>query len=887
MSDKNDGLKVDAQGYGAGNYIKQILHPQGLRRAVTESVSPKYQERMETLREADKGMRETAGNLKGYLVSAQAAFKDNRYLDVAHWCSQIDAGVRTMIMEGKPVVDLRDAEIAEFYTRYEDAEPDHEYFSADDGLVSTAGIMDRLFGNSIEKLYWKKVKESKLAVQSLIKKAGSLIAIVLSSLGRMGDARAKGNISVWIEDLQRIGKAQSEFQVFARGVYEKHLKQLADIVKANRPKPAVQSPVNQSKSAPPASIPTADKAEEAEELVEEKPVVAPKKEPGRPTVDEAAKKKEMGQIEQLQNLLKNPVQPGPMIAGPDPVAPEVGATPEVKPQVEAPKSTPTAEVPAPIVPEAPKVIETPKAAPRVPSPVVNFDSQEKVPTRVAPIVRAPEAPKMPEVESIPEPFTESAPEIKSAPPTPTVAPSGNAVRGRGRPRMYPVGESPTDIKKRERLNRLNPNPKDMVVPEPPVARSVEKAPEVNKSVEAPSTAPKTNKSKSDKPTGFYGLDEKWKDLDKLGDKWDYTPFLNELRKQINTGKIKKPDSTTGGKMTLVLLPTIKPDNLDAIQDKLMKELGHPVQFVTKENGTQIAKDYIDAGWDIQGMHYEEVKAIEEKNKKNPLEMLNDPEFLASLPRLGNGEFNQQKLLNDEGEVLAPTKYPDFQNLDHKTRKAVIDKLLELEKDPKNIIIPVRKEKGDKPADAELPKEVNVQNPVEPTTEEDEPEEDSNSEEVQDMKMYQHGDEVEKLVGKSMKDITPDDVWKILMNSREYVENLPKMPGDKKKYDVNLIAKFPEVKLLKTDDFDGTKAFFMTLRGFEKGNPLPKAKDKVANVENAVIKYSHQKFFSELQKVANSEDYGLMAAMMCAYSEEIEKYDPETSIKLIQAAEKLI
>ncbi len=305
------------------------------------------------------------------------------------------------------------------------------------------------------------------------------------------------------------------------------------------------------------------------------------------------------------------------------------------------------------------------------------------------------------------------------------------------------------------------------------------------------------------------------------------------------------------------------------------------------------------------MDYKEVQAFEEKNKINPLEMLDNPEFLASLPRLSNGMFDKGKLINDDIQIIqgkpvsVPSKYPDFQNLDEKTRKAVIDKLNKLEEDPANLIIPVKKEKkkpGESESKIESPiesieeksPEVNVQSPAaEPVAEENEFEEDPNSEEVQDMKIYQHGDEVEKLVGKPIKDITPDDVWKILMNSREYVENLPKMLGDKKKYDVNLIAKFPEVKLLKTDDFDGTKAFFMTLRGFEKGNPLPKAKDKVATVENAVMKYSHERFFSELQKVANAEDFGLMAAMMCAYSEEIEKYDPETSIRLIQAAEKLI
>lgn len=845
MSGKNDGFRVDAQGYGLGNYIKQYVHPSGARRAITESVSPKFEERMETLRDADKGMRETAGNLKGYLANAQKAFKDNRYLDVAHWCAQIDGAVRAMVTEGKPVVDLRDAEIAEFYTRYEDAEPDHDYFSADDGLVSTAGILDRLFGNSIEKLYWKKVKESKLAVQSLIKKAEKLIAIVLSCLGRMGDARAKGNISVWIEELQRIGKAQSEFQIFARGIYEKHLKELADIVKANKPKPAPTQTESVKPTSVPA-IPTADKAEEAAELVEEKPIVqeviAPKREPGRPTVDEAAKKKEMAQIEQLQSLLNNPVQPV--------------ENAKVEPVVEEVKEV------APIVPTS--IAEVPKAVPVVNKPEV------KAPEVVAPRVikapepvRVPEVTKMPEVQTIPEPFTERAPDVSKAPSA--VVPS-QGVRPRGRPRMYPVGESPTDIKKRERDARknqltqiLNPDDKPNVsVP----ARNIEKPTEVK----VPSVTTEAPKTTSE-------------------------PVENGV--DFNKKTIEAPLENSDKKMTMVLLPRIKPDNLDKIQLRLMKELGHPVRFVTIEQGEDLARDYIKAGWDVQGMTYEEVQAIEEKSKKNPLEMLDDPEFLASLPRLSNGFFDKGKLINDGGEtiqngklVTVQSKYPEFQNMDKVTRQAVIDKINKLQEDPANLIIPVRKEKN-KPGESETKLETPAETVKEKIPEVKAPEEikpldeeiadesiadEENiaplSEEEEDMVIYEHGDVLKKLMKKSIEQINKTDILHLLEDPN-YIKSLPR--NKDKSFNMDLIAKFPEFKIMQNAGM--SKKYISVLRNKEALEKRTKA--------------AHKLFFTELQKIANVEDYGLMAAMMCAYSEEIESVDPITSIRLIQAAEKLV
>ena len=767
-----------------------------------------------------------------------------------------------------------------------------------DGIVATAGILDRLFGNSIEKLYWKKVKESKLAVQSLVKRAEKLIAIVLSCLGRMGDARAKGNISPWIEELQRIGKSQSEFQIFARGIYDKHLKQLAEIVRANKPKP--ESAPSSTKT----TMPEASKAEEAEELVEipitegepiyeNKPqVVAPKREPGRPTVDEAAKKREMEQIEQLENLLKNPVQPSvEPVAQPsvEPVVEQVVETPKIEepvkpvelPKVETPKiETPKVETPKVETPKA----ETPK--PKVELPKVNVSRPTSVPVPSAP-AKSVETPK-----AVSNPASEPATE-------------NVAVRGRGRPRKYPVGQSPTDIKKREREERknqlsqfVNPEavkaPVETAVPETLTTPFEAVAPVIPNVTKAPAQAPKPNASKI---------------LNRL--KNELTPPSDEDGEKIDLHKptIEKPPENSDKKITMVLLPKIKPDNLDRIQERLEKELGHPVKFVTRDTGREIAKEYHDAGWNIDGMEYSEVQAIEEKFKKNPLEMLDDQEFLNSLPRLSNGFFDKGKILNNDVQIQGgkaveyESKYPEFQNLDEKTRKAVIDKINKLQENPDNLIIPVKKEKKTKDDSTEktVQETVKSEPKVEPKSTKPEIEKKPTleeeiasipSDEEDDMKVYEHGDFLEKLLNKSVSKMTEIDVRQLLSNNKyvqPYLDSLPKMKNNK--FDMNLIRKFPEIKILEEENPRFLKQFLKDIESSvnfgNSSNKWKEQKSKSANAEEAVIKYSHRKFFNELEKVANAEDYGLMAAMMCAYSEEIEKYDLETSIKLIQAAEKLI
>lgn len=840
MSDKKD-LQALAQEFGLKHKLRQYVSPKGLQRAVTEMGSSKYKDRMETLREADSSMRESAVLFKDYLKSAQRAFKDNRYLDVAHWCSMVNDGVKLMMRDAKPVVDLRDSEIAEYYTRHEDANPEHNYFSADDGLVSTAGLLDKLFGNSIEKLYWKKVRESKLAVQSLISKTEKLIAITYSSLDRMGNARAHGNIGSWIEDLQRIGKAQGEFQIFAKGIYDKHLKELADIVKANKPK--VQEQISAPSQSAPREIPTSDKAEEAEELVDhepfeltnkkEMPVVEPVKEektgPGRPALgDPRNNKKEFEQIQGLNDLL----------TGKTPIS-----NPEIKNKVEESK----------VVPTVPMVATNPISSEvnAMPAPI-----KESV---IAPVEKPVEVPKveLPKVEP-PKPVIippKAAPVITQVPTQTTV--DAPPKRGRGRPRKHPLPISPATN-----------------VQTAPATSIPESVPEPFSS--APSVIPSVSTPVVPKESPVH--------VDIKGKEPELTP-PKPFDKKIPDGK--------GQKITFVLIPKIIPDNLNKLQKKLEAQLGNRILYVTKSNGAEKAKEYLDANWDITPITYDEAIAELSKNKakdmRSPLELLDDPEFVASLPRLGNGDLHG-------GAIIDEDQYPPFQNMDKATTKAVVQKMKEIDANkstapkaeksietPKSIEAPKLEEPKVSPVINKTP-EKSVEIPTAPPEEE-------LSEDEKEQKTFIHTGLIEKILGKSMKDVTSKDIFQLLEN-KSYLDSLPREKNSNgKRFDMNYISNLPEMQILKNDGADGGyspyKLFISTLKGIESGK-VPYAKTKAAsNVEDALIKVANKKFYIELEKVAKTQNIGLMAALMCKYSEEIEAVNPEMSIKLLIQAGKLL
>lgn len=70
-------------------------------------------------------------------------------------------------------------------------------------------------------------------------------------------------------------------------------------------------------------------------------------------------------------------------------------------------------------------------------------------------------------------------------------------------------------------------------------------------------------------------------------------------------------------------------------------------------------------------------------------------------------------------------------------------------------------------------------------------------------------------------------------------------------------------------------------------PKSKAKSKKSELEVAILKTSHVKFYAELGKAAVKNDPYLLAAMMLDYSQKIDESDPQKSLELLSIAEGIL
>jgi len=741
-------LYVQAQGYGVSNQVKQYLTPGGWKRMLGENLSNSFQERMNLLRDADKEIREEAKSLKLNFKNANNSFKENRFVDVAHWVAEIDTTLQKLVSYGKNVTDVEDEALREYYTKVQDADIFKDYFGKkakiETVLLKEAALSDffnKILGNSFEQTYWKRIKERKLGVQSLIKQTERVVNLVLTSLKKMGDARATGNIGAWVAEVAKMEKGQLAFHEHFKNIYEKHIADLAQMLRGKEPvstfdeKPEVgQETVQPAPVVPSAptnmTVPVEQKVNVENKTKEPDAAV---RGPGRPTRGDKDK-----QFDQLEELLKN-LKPG-----------EVPAA-----EQQAAVSIPSAPSPAAVEVKSPEPV-------KIHEPVVT-----------------PDPVKTPEPVITPEPI-KPAEEQKTEAPKPDIS----------------VNE-----------NDLTPEKPKEEVKVAPVSEV--KAPEAPK---RPQGRPKVNKD---------------------------VPAVKEPE------PISEPikPATNKQKITMVVLPKGGGEDLDALRSAVYKAYGNDVVFVSQSSGFDKANEYKNNGYDIDLKKYEDVKGLVKKGptKEEVFSKLSDPEFIKNMKRLGNGDFHFSEILDD----------PAFTNLSSEDKKELVLKLKDIRA-----------------------KEITTNAPVDTTTSdpalvglEDETEEEPVDEEVQ---IFTHTGKLEKLLGKSLKDLTGKDSYDLISNS-DYLNMLPKTTDGT--YDLNLIKKFPEYLVLPEED----RQYFI--------GPLNSMNKQI--LKDNKRKVAHTEFFKYFEKVATTNDPGLMAAILCKYSEEIDETDPETSVKLLEHAQSLL
>ncbi len=785
--DFSDKLYSEAQSYGFGNQLKEKLTPSGWKRMLGEGLSSSFKERMELLREADKAMREEAGSLKGNLKNVNNAFKENRFVDVAHWVAEIDQTVQKLSSYSKAVTDLEDADLHEYYTRTQDADIFKDYFGkkAEIKIVikkqaDLSDFFNKMLGNSFEKTYWKRIKERKLGVQSLVKQTERIVNTVLVSLKKMGDARATGNIGGWIAEVERISKASVQFHEYFKTIYEKHIADLAAMLRSREPVSTFDE-VPENVESPVAEVPvesvSAPSGGETIPMVPGLKTDKPKfddeerKEPGRPTRGDS--KRQHNQLEQLLNQLKKET-------------PDLFNKPEQTKPVE-PVVEPVAEI---------KPIEETK-------PVEEVKVEPSKPVEVQKTVE----------QKIPNAVVEEIKEIVNKEPEITVSDD----------------DLEPEVKVEEKVVEPAKTEEKIIEPVKTEPGKVEEVKPVMQPVQAPQPA----QTPTEAPRRGRGRPPK-------------NPGAQPTNPAQPTVKpTNKPGA--GKKVIMIITPKNRPDGLDVLGQTLEKEFGHQVVFVGADSVRDRAQSLIDQGYEVDVKPFEEVKSYIKSGptKEELLGLLDDPDFVKKLHRLGNGDFHF-------GEVF---DMPEFSNLEPDTKKAIQKKLIDVRVKE----IDSAKENASKPTEE-------IKSDSGPTLEEDllaDPNLD------EDEKIYLHTGKVQDLIGRPLKDLSEQDFFDLLKNDK-YKALLPKTSDGR--YDLELIKKFPEYTNL-SEDYQGP---FIGSLNMENKEILKKRKSA-----------THEYFFAQLKKVADAGDFGLAAAMLCSYSEELESTDPKMSAKLLSYAEKLL
>ncbi len=302
--------------------------------------------------------------------------------------------------------------------------------------------------------------------------------------------------------------------------------------------------------------------------------------------------------------------------------------------------------------------------------------------------------------------------------------------------------------------------------------------------------------------------------------------------------------TNKQKITMVVIPKTGGENLEELRAAVYKTFGNDVVFVSEQNGYDKAKEYKDKGYELLIKKYDDVKNLVKKGptKEEVFSKLSDPEFIKNMKRLGNGDFHFSEILED----------PAFSALSTDDKKELVLKLKDIRT---------------KEMEQNIPIDTSTDDPALIGLEEDEiAEEPADDEE----KIFAHTGQLQKLLGKSLKDMSLQESYDLIGNPK-YLEMLPKLADGT--FNLDLIKQFPEYLVHPEED----RPFFIGPLNMMNKDIIKKNRKKSAHID----------FFNYFEKVAATNDAGLMAAVLCKYSEEIDETDPETSIKLLQHAQALI
>lgn len=223
---------------------QQIVETANVPKHLSEQFSKAYGRQMTAVRQVDEAVLRDAQTLRPMLKEAGAALKQQRWLDVVHYVNGINEVVKQITSYNSVLTSISEEQIVDFYGGPEARQVfdmNADYFgvpamgvtaTAEVGLrelVKEAGLLDFMLSDRaraakmLEKMYARKLAVRKRAVERMYEGATALVSHTISTYKKLDKARARGNISEYMGELQALEQIRSRYDAQFRNDYSQHI----------------------------------------------------------------------------------------------------------------------------------------------------------------------------------------------------------------------------------------------------------------------------------------------------------------------------------------------------------------------------------------------------------------------------------------------------------------------------------------------------------------------------------------------------------------------------------------------------------------------------------------------------------------------------------------
>lgn len=206
-------------------------------RWIGEQVSSEYSQQMDLLRDVHSQVEEWTKDLSNALDRAQDARKLGKPLDSIFWLGQINNRLKLVADEKSKLQDAQNKYLEQYFLEHEESIPD-DYFETGKHRIVEAGVFDDL-GRQLttwkfQKAHKLRLKEQDAALKKLLGLAKTVVGRTYTSLKDMSSALGNGDISHYLQSLEKVSKQQGDFESEFRTIYNEHFAAMVERIKEKK-----------------------------------------------------------------------------------------------------------------------------------------------------------------------------------------------------------------------------------------------------------------------------------------------------------------------------------------------------------------------------------------------------------------------------------------------------------------------------------------------------------------------------------------------------------------------------------------------------------------------------------------------------------------------------